>query len=503
MEVRSPATLELVGTVAATSPEAVQELVAESRLAGERWAPSSHAERRALLGRVLHVLLDRMDGLAETICAETGKPPLEAYTTELFPALDALAWLGDSAEKVLRPERVRYPQLHLRHKRGWLVYEPRGVVAVISPWNFPLAIPLVQAASAVAAGNAVVVKPAEQTPLSGALVEQVFAEAGAPAGLVRVAQGDGEVGAALVRARGLGHVLFTGSAEVGRLVAAEAGKRLVPATLELGGSDPMIVFADADLDRAVAGALWGSFFNCGQVCSGVERIYVEQPLYEPFVEELTRRARGLEVGRDIGPLISEEQRAKVEEIVDEAVARGAEARTGARRPDRPGWFYEPTVLTGATVREEIFGPVVTVASFGNEGEAIRRANDSAYGLGASVWTRDRERARRVAGRLEAGTVWTNDVAYSFASFQASWGGRKESGFGRTHSKHGLYDLSSVKFVDADSGRVPVPWWFPYDERLVDAFRGVLPVLYGRGTERVGAAWRARRDLVRLGRRYLR
>jgi acyl-CoA reductase-like NAD-dependent aldehyde dehydrogenase len=277
----------------------------------------------------------------------------------------------------------------------------------------------------------------------------------------------------------------------------------------------MLVFEDADLDRAVSGALWGSFSNCGQVCSAVERIYVAQPLQEPFVEELVRRAKTLRVGRgeeletELGPLIAEQRRAHVEELVEDAVSRGAELRTGGGRPEvgLPGWFHEPTVLTGVEreariEREEIFGPVVTVGSFRDEDEAVRLANGSSFGLGASVWTTDGERARRLARRLEAGSVWTNDVAYSYGTGQASWGGTKESGFGRTHSKHGLYELSRVKFADLDRGRVPVPWWYPYDPRLLDGLQGVLELLYGkRWPRKLGKAWQHRRGLVRLWQRY--
>jgi acyl-CoA reductase-like NAD-dependent aldehyde dehydrogenase len=517
LEVRNPATLERVGAVSATAPAAVQEAVVEARFAQERWAESPWEERRALLGRVAEFLLDNLDEVAATITAETGKPLVESLTSDAFPALDSLVWLGANAERVLRPERLKLSQPHLRHKKGWLLYEPRGVVAIVSPWNYPLGLPLTQVATAVAAGNAAVLKPSELTPLTGAWVERAFDAAGAPPGLVRIVHGDGETGAALVRARGVGKVVFTGSVEVGRQVGAATGERLVPVTLELGGKDPMLVFEDADLDRAVDGALWGSFMNCGQTCAGVERLYVQRRLYQPFVEELGRRTRLLRLGRgeeggvDLGPLISEEQRGKVEALVTDAIERGASAQAGGKRPELglPGWFYEPTVLVDVPAdarihREEIFGPVVVVVPADNEEEMIGLANDSQFGLAASVWTRDSERARRVSRRLDAGTVWTNDFGYSYAACQASWGGRKESGFGRTHSKHGLYDMSNVKYVDADSGRVRVPWWYPYDERLADGFHGALALLYGRGAgTKAAALWRHRRGLLALGRRYLR
>ncbi|MCW2962842.1 MAG: putative succinate-semialdehyde dehydrogenase [Actinomycetia bacterium] len=500
LRVVNPATLELVGTVATTDPAAVQEVVTEAKLAQEAWGETPLDDRRALLVRVAETVLERADEIADTVIAETGKPRVEAFTTELFPALDALVWLAKQAPKLLAPERIGYPQLHLKHKRASLFYEPIGVVGVIAPWNFPFAIPFTQTAYALAAGNAVVLKPSELTPLSGALVAEIFATAGAP---VRVAQGDGAVGEALVKARGLGKVLFTGSAEVGRLVAANAGQRLVPVTLELGGKDPMIVLDDADLARAVDGALWGSFMNCGQVCSGVERIYVQGALYEPFVEELSRKARELE----LGPLISKEQRDRVAGLVEDAVERGARALVGARSPERAGWFYDPTVLVDVPhdariEHDETFGPVVTVSRVADDAQAIRAANDTAFGLGASVWTRNPDRAQRAAHRLRAGTVWHNDHAYSYASSQAAWGGRGESGFGRTHSKHGLYDLTSPKFADHDSGRVPVPWWFPYDAQAAAAFRGALGALYADGLPaRARAAWRERRALFALAKRY--
>ena len=518
LEPLNPATLKPIGAVAVTDPAGVAEAVAEARLAQRAWGERSLEERSRLLRAVAASLLESADEVAASIVAETGKPTVEALTTEVFVALDNLIWLARNLGRVLGRERLPLRQLHVLQKRASLRYEPLGVVGIVSPWNFPFSIPFTQAASAVAAGNAVVVKPSELTPHSGALVEEIFRRAGAPAGLVRVVQGDGETtGDALVGSAAIARVVFTGSGEVGRLVAERAARRLCPVTLELGGKDPMLVLAGADLDRAIEGALWGSFSNCGQICSGVERIYVEGDLYEPFVAGFARRAAELRLGRgedpqtDIGPLISERQRAKVEELVSDAVACGAEVLTGGARPDidLPGWFHEPTVLAGEPAgarlkREEIFGPVVTVVRIENVSDGIRRANDSPYGLGASVWTKNRAVARDTARQLEAGSVWMNDVAYSYGTCQAPWGGRKASGYGRTHSKHGLYDLSHVKFVDSDSGRLSPPWWFPYDDRAADGFRGVLKSLYSAGVgARLGQAWRYRGGLAVVARRSMR
>ena len=518
-ELRSvdPATLETVGAVPVSSPDEVTEAVQNAAEAQRRWAMFSADQRGSALRTLVEVIVDQADEIANTVTAESGKPIVESVTSELFPAVENAAWLSSNAGRILRGERLPMPQLLLKHKRGRLLYQPLGVIGVISPWNFPFSIPFTQAAAAVAAGNGVVVKPAEWTPLSGAWVERVFAEAGFPAGLVRVIQGEGAtVGAELVRAPGIAKVIFTGSPDTGREVASAAGELLRPVTLELGGKDPMLVFAGCDFERAVAGALWGAMANCGQVCSGVERVYVEEPLLERFVTELAARARGLRIGRgrdpetDLGPLIREGQRARVEELVADAVEHGAEAVCGAAHPPvtLPGWFYEPTVLSGQRIggritTEEIFGPVVTVEPFAGEEEAVRLANDSRFGLGASVWTRDATKARRLAGRLRAGSVWTNDAAYSYYAAQTSWGGRNESGFGRTHGKHGLYELSSLKFVDADSGRVRVPWWFPYGSSSLEGFRGALGVLYARGVKkRARLGWSARHGLAHLGNRYL-
>ncbi len=486
----NPATLEPVGAVRRTDPDEIGAIVAAARLAQERWHAAGPDARARVLHEAGRVLRARADAIADSVMAETAKPRTEAIAHDLYPAVDHAAWLAKHASRVLRDERVRFPQLHLKMKKAWLVYEPLGVVAAITPWNIPFGIPFTEVATAVAAGNGVVLKPSELTPLTGEWVRRVLEEAGAPVGLVQVVQGEAEVGESLVADPGIAKVFFTGSVAVGRRVAAAAGSRGCPVMLELGGKDPMVVFADADLDRAVEGAVFASFINAGQACVSAERIYVERPLYAEFTRRLVERARQLKLGDEVGPLISERQRDKVEQL------------TGARRAERGGWFLEPTVLEHPLPDEEIFGPVVTVEPFDGEDEAVRRANDTQFGLAASVWSRDVGKAKRIAREIEAGMVWVNDFGYSFTIGQAAWGGVKGSGFGRTNSKHGLYECVAVKYVDSDRGRLRPAWWFPYDAETERSLRALLDVLYGSRGERVRAAWRYRRELVHAAKRSL-
>jgi succinate-semialdehyde dehydrogenase/glutarate-semialdehyde dehydrogenase len=306
-------------------------------------------------------------------------------------------------------------------------------------------------------------------------VPRVLEEAGLPRGVVQVVHGDAAVGEALVADPAIAKVFFTGSVAVGRRVAAAAGARGCPVVLELGGKDPLVVFADADLERAVEGAAFASFLNAGQACVSAERIYVERHAYEEFTRRLRDRARSISVG----PLISDAQRRRVEALTGVSGA-------------------EPAIVEGALPDDEIFGPVVSVEAFDDEDDAVRRANDTAFGLAASVWTRDLAKADRVARRLDAGMVWVNDFGYSFATGQAPWGGVKASGFGRTGSKHGLYERVRIKYVDRDRGRMRPAWWFPYDAETERALRAALDVFYGE--RRLRAAWRARRELRHLVRR---
>jgi len=480
----NPATLEPVGSVLRTDPAELPRVVAAAGAAQERWRGVPLAQRADVLRRAARVIRAHADAIADSVVAETAKPRTEAIGSELYTAVDHALWLARDVTQVLADERIPLSQLQLRMKKAWLVYEPHGVVAAITPWNIPFAIPFKIVATAVAAGNGVVLKPSELTPLTAEWVVRVLEEAGVPAGLVQIVQGEAEVGEALVGAPGISKVFFTGSVGVGRRVAAAAGALGRPVVLELGGKDPLVVFADADLERAVDGALVASFLNAGQACVSAERIYVERPVYDEFARKLEERARTLE----LGPLISEQQRDRVERLAP--VERGEGA----------GWFVRPAVIRGALPDDEIFGPAVSVEAFDGEDEAVQRANDTEFGLAASIWSRDLEKADRVARRIDAGVVWVNDFGYSFAAGQAPWGGVKGSGFGRTSSKHGLYECVRVKDVDSDRGFVRPLWWFPYDDATERALRAMLDVVYGEGMERWRAAWRGRRELLHTLRR---
>ena len=434
---------------------------------------------------------------------------------ELLPTIDALHWIAAQGPEILADERVRLP-IWVKQKRVSFTYEPLGVVGVIAPWNYPWSIPFGEVAIALMCGNGVVLKPASLTPLIGQRIQDVFERAGLPEGLVRTVHGGGAVGQALVESSAA-KIFFTGSVDVGRRVGTACAERLKGSVLELGGKDPMLVLSDANLPNAVSGALWGGFANAGQTCSGIERVYVMRDVADRFTEGLVSGAKDLRVGdplewtTEIGPMVSREQLELVSTLVDDAVANGAELRCGG--PAQPGGapeadFYSPAVLTGVThempiMREEIFGPVLPVVTVDSEDEAIGLANDSEFGLGASVWTLDRARGDRIARRLQCGMVWLNDHMYSHGIASTSWGGVKDSGLGRSHSKFGFYECVNVKLLSWEPSRTRNFWWHPYDQSLGRSMHAAAQVLYGRDADRAGALRRGAPSLARLGRKVLR
>ncbi len=484
-----PASGELIARFEMTPPEEVAGVLERARHAQAAWARTPLRERCALLRRLRDVLFARRQEIAEVITREAGKPRVESLLSEVMLIIDTADYYARKAPQMLRPERVPHHSLAVKAKSGWLQYEPWGVLGVISPWNYPISIPFGVLIPAIVAGNAVVLKPSELTPWCGALVGELFEQAGLPAGVQQIIQGKGDVGAALIEA-GPDQVIFTGSVTTGRRVAEACAQKLIPCVLELGGKDAMIVLADANLEIASSAAVWGSFTNCGQACLSVERLYVERSVAEKFTQLCVAKTKKLKVGSgldgdtEIGPMIREGQVARVEAQLHNAVGRGARVLTGgARRADLGDCFFEPTVVTGVDhsmllMQEETFGPVMAICQVADAAEAVRLANDSAFGLGATVFTRNARRGLEIAAQLKVGAVMVNDVASYFAICEAPHGGRGASGWGRTHSKHGLLALVQIKYVDVDRlPWFPKSWWYGYSEELGVAADHFLEMLF--------------------------
>jgi acyl-CoA reductase-like NAD-dependent aldehyde dehydrogenase len=516
LESHSPADGRRLGSVAVTSPEGVQAVVDAVAQVQPFWAQLTLLDRARYLQRAAQVMIDESDEIRDLIAAEQGKPRNEAFSMELLPTIDALGWIAREGQRILADEKIPMPQLFLKTKRSAFTYEPLGVIAVISPWNYPWSIPFGEVALALMAGNGVVLKPASLTPLIGERIARVFERAGVPDGLVRVVHGPG-TGSALVQSS-VAKVFFTGSVPTGREVGEACARQLKGSVLELGGKDPMIVLPDANLEHAIGGALWAGFANAGQTCAGIERVYVVRGVAERFIDGVIAGARALRIGdpmswdTEIGPMVSREQFELVAELVDDAVVAGATLRCGgpAPAPDglERGAFYAPTVLTGVShemriMREEIFGPVLPIIVVDSEDEAVRLANDSEFGLGASVWTADRRKGERIARELQSGMVWINDHMFSHGACQCSWGGVKNSGLGRTHSKFGLYECVNIKLRVWEGSALRDPWWHPYDETLGKALRQTAAVLYGRPSIRAGALRAGAAPLLKLGGRLAR
>jgi acyl-CoA reductase-like NAD-dependent aldehyde dehydrogenase len=516
LESFDPARGTRLGAVAVTPPGEVQAVVDAVAKVQPFWAQLTLHDRGRYLERAAQVVIDEADAIRDLIVREQGKPRNEAFSMEILPTIDTLSWIARDGAEILADEKIGLSQVFLRSKRAAFTYEPLGVIGVISPWNYPWSIPLAEIALALMAGNGVVLKPASLTPLIGERIGHVLERAGIPEGLVRIIHGPG-TGPALVESS-VAKVFFTGSAEAGRQVGEACARALKGSVLELGGKDPMIVLDDAPLEHAISGALWGGFANAGQTCSGIERVYVMRGVAERFVAGVVEGARRLRVGdpmdweTEVGPMSSREQFSVVSALVDDAVAAGARLECGGPAESPPGLshgaFYAPAVLTGVMhsmriMREEVFGPVLPVVVVDSEEEALALANDSTFGLGASVWTCDRGKGERVARELESGMVWINDHMFSHGACQCSWGGIKQSGLGRTHSKFGLYECVNVKLRVWEPSAMRNSWWHPYDETLGQALKASATVLYGRPSIRARALREGARPLLRVGMRTAR
>jgi len=488
LRLSSPVTGEPLHEISVANVDDVRAALERARKAQPAWDELGVAGRVRHLRRALDHLVAKQDEFIDVIVRESGKPRSEALMMDVFAGCDALNYVAKRAPRLLRPEKRRLHGMLRLAKQLRVVYRPLGVVGVISPWNGPFILSLDPTIHALAAGNCVLLKPSEVTPLSGRLVGDLFEAVGLPEGVLQVLLGDGETGAALVES-GVDKIAFTGSVATGRKVAQACARRLVPCTLELGGKDPMIVCEDADLDSAAGGAVAGAFLNTGQYCCGTERVYVVDSVADEFVRRVVERAGALRQGAegefDVGPLFWPHQLEVVEEHVADAFAKGARALVGGRRnPNLAGLYFEPTVLVDVThemklMQEETFGPVLPILRVRDEDEAIRLANDSRYGLSANVWTRSKSHGVELANRIESGSVCVNDMALTYGAPEAPFGGIKESGVGHVHGDAAVrgYCHALPILIDRFGGR-QVRSNYPYSFRRDAGMQRLIRLLFG-------------------------
>lgn len=500
LAVLNPATQETIGSVPIFSAAEIAAAVESARQAQPRWAATPVRERMAIVRRFQQLLCDQKDAVTAVITREAGKPLAEALATEILVVLDGAQYLLDNTAAFLRPEHVPHSNLAMKLKRGTLLREPYGVIGIISPWNYPFSLPSVQTLTALAMGNAVVLKPSEFTPFTSLELQRLLREAGLDPNLVQVVTGEGAAGVALLQAN-IDKMIFTGSVATGKKVAQSAAARLLPVVLELGGKDPMLVLDDADVEVASSAAVWGAFMNAGQTCLSVERCYVHESIYEKFLQACVaktgklRPGAGTDPNTDIGPLIHERQLRTVQAHVEDAVAHGARLLAGGKTlPQLGPNFFAPTILADVThsmniMREETFGPVLPVRSFKNDDEAVALANDSEFGLAASVWTRNKHRGEALAHRINAGAVLVNDVVCSFGISEAPHGGIKASGIGRTHGRFGLEEMVWPKYVDSDQmPGMKKLWWYGYGPGFRRQMQGFIELLFAQNlTKRLRGA----------------
>ncbi len=486
-DVDNPATGQTLRTLPCHSAEEVREAMGRARRAQRAWSAVSVEARGKRLERVAEVIARRTDEIARIVSEENGKVRGEALLHDVGPTLLVMSYFIEHAPRILARETIRLAIA--KHRKSHLAYVPKGVVGVITPWNFPFFMPGSDVAMSLLAGNGVVLKPSEVTPLSSLVLKECYDEGGIDPDLFQVVTGLGETGAALIDA-GPDHVVFTGSVPTGRRVGVACAERMIPYTLELGGKAPAVVLDDADLDRTAGAILWGGFANAGQVCASVERVYATAPVYDELVRRVTEGAQALKVGApdqggvvDIGAMTWAKQRDIVESLVADAREKGARVTTGGERVDG-GLFYRPTVIADCNhdmrvMKEEVFGPIIPFMRVQSEAEAIRLANESHLGLGAYVFTKDRDRGARVAEQLEVGSVMVNDVLTHAGSPEMPWGGIRQSGLGVVRSERGLRELCHARHVNVDRVR-PLerdPFWFPYSDKQTKVTRKFVRSLY--------------------------
>jgi acyl-CoA reductase-like NAD-dependent aldehyde dehydrogenase len=499
---KNPATLEPVGEATLARSEECRDAVQAAVRAFPGWKSLPIDDKERIFRRARSILLEQSGDISRLISREKGSPPIEAMCVEILTSLESLDYYAHNLAKALASKTARVQVPLFSYKKNFFMFQPLGPTLVISPWNFPFVIPFYDVLSALASGNTVVLRPSTSTPLVALKIGEIFMDAGLPPGVLNIVNCRRAQAEEMITNPAIQTVMFTGSVPVGKRIMELASRNLTNVVLELGGKDPMIVMKDADLERAARGAVWAAFMNTGQSCASVERVYVDGEVAEEFTAKILDLTKRIHVGNpqepgvDMGPMATLGQLEVVESHIKDAREKGASVHCGGERPKTlPGYFIAPAVLTGVNhtmkiMMEETFGPVLPIMTFQSPEDAVALANDCAYGLTASVWTRSKKTAAWMAERLEAGTVTVNDHMFSFTEPQAIWGGIKQTGMGRSHGPYGLLHLMNIKFVSEDFIRKKGQfWWYPYDDPKPRAMLNTLILLHHAKTGRkLRAAW---------------
>jgi acyl-CoA reductase-like NAD-dependent aldehyde dehydrogenase len=486
LESFNPNSGQKIGEVEKTNPSQVEEIAQKAKEAQSIWAKLKIDDRIKILKNAKLILYKNREAIARLITGENGKPIFESYSTEIIPTLSILDYYIKNAKKFLKPhyERIKLPVM--MHKKSWIEYVPYGVVGIISPWNYPLLLPMGQIIPALIAGNAVVFKPSEWTPLVGQKIKEIFDEAHLPENVFNIIYGEAEVGQALVLSS-IDKLFFTGSTKVGKIISSIASEKLLPVSLELGGKDPAIVIKDADLDRTIYGILWGSLMNAGQTCVSIERVYVDEEIYNEFITKLIDEIKKLSncLGSeyyDYSNIKLQKQVEIIKEHINDAHSKGAKILYGGKIENN---FVQPTILVDVNhsmkiMKEETFGPIIPIMKFKTIEEAISLANDSDYGLSASVWTKNISLGIAIAKQIQAGSVLINDCISHFGAGEAVIGGMKMSGTGRVHSRSGLMEMVYEKYYNYDTLTWQKKmWWFKYDKNSTSKIKLATEFLFDK------------------------
>jgi len=485
----NPATGEKLGVKKSWSKKQILDAYKKAHEKAKFFKNTTIEQRIKEIKKIKRYIIENIEEIVEWISKDLGKIKSEVLLMEIYPVLDCISYYEKNAERILKDKKVRNP-ISLMGKKSYIFYEPLGVVLVIAPWNYPFNLSLIPIISAVIAGNTVIYKPSELATYTGMLIEDILEKTGFEKDVVTIVYGKGsEIGDALIEGKP-DKIFLTGSVATGKSIMEKAAKYLIPVELELGGKDPMIVFEDVNIERVTNAAVWGSLLNSGQACVAIERIYVQERIYDEFIKlvvEKTKKLRqGWDENYDIGSMTSPDQIKIIEEQIEDAVKKGAKILVGGKRKDKT-MFFPPTVLVDVNhnmkiMKKETFGPIVCIMKFKDEKEVIELANDTIYGLNASVWSNNIERAVRVSRQIKCGGVSINNALTASANFAMPFGGAKQSGIGRYHGPYGLYAFSNIKAIMMEKGKKETEInWYPLGKEKYEKFLTTFKSLFSEKT----------------------